>query len=55
MHARPDLAAQHKMVDDGSGEVEVGEMTCHCLSFISVKQNSFHECVHLSGLEDRGQ
>lgn len=24
MHARPDIAAQQKMVDDGSGEVEVG-------------------------------
>lgn len=23
MHARPDIAAQQKMVDDGSGEVEV--------------------------------
>ena len=23
MHARPDLAAQQKMVDDGSGEAEV--------------------------------
>lgn len=23
MHARPDIAAQHKMVDDGSGEAEV--------------------------------
>lgn len=55
MHARPDLAAQHKMVDDGSGETEVSEMTFHCLSFVSVKQNSFHECVHLSGLEVRGQ
>ena len=25
MHARPDLAAQHKMVDDGTGETEVRE------------------------------
>lgn len=55
MHARPDLAAQQKMVDDGSGEAEVSEMTFHCLTFISVKQNSLHECVHLSGMEDRGQ
>ena len=23
MHARPDIAAQQKMVDDGSGEAEV--------------------------------
>lgn len=25
MHARPDIAAQHKMVDDGSGEAEVSK------------------------------
>lgn len=25
MHARPDLAAQQKMVDDGSGEAEVSK------------------------------
>lgn len=24
MHARPDVAAQQKMVDDGTGEAEVG-------------------------------
>lgn len=55
MHARPDLAAQQKMVDDGTGEVEVSEMTFYCLTFISVKQNSLHACVHPSGMEDRGQ
>jgi autotransporter adhesin len=26
MHARPDLAAQHKMVDDGTGETEVRKL-----------------------------
>lgn len=28
MHARPDLAAQQKMVDDGSGEAEVSKTLC---------------------------
>jgi len=41
MHARPDLAAQQKMVDDGSGEAEVSEMTFYCLSCILVNRTHY--------------
>lgn len=34
LHARPELAAQQRMVDDASGDVKVGRKTCkkHCLT-----------------------
>uniref|UniRef100_A0A8C5FRK4 Villin-1 n=1 Tax=Gadus morhua TaxID=8049 RepID=A0A8C5FRK4_GADMO len=37
MHARPDLAAQHKMVDDGTGETEVWRIEDNVLQSVDNK------------------
>ncbi|XP_056435256.1 villin-1 [Gadus chalcogrammus] len=37
MHARPDLAAQHKMVDDGTGETEVWRIEDNALQSVDNK------------------